>query len=274
MTTSNDSQHESTLEKAKNAGFYVAVGLYVLAFLALPTREVAAQLFTTWFMEPHIHSFHDINGAAFLVVTLLGIFVQVYHPDRRRTALFGTVIGWIVLLVVMAADSSPLVMIPVVFLALTGLVVVFHPLGRDLVRPDTESGFALVSLVLVVLAVVPLGLYAVNEALTQIQVADSHAADGHYGLMAAMSATLLVHGLFASGAPTGWRFSAWSAGGLAIVFGLSSLVYPLQASSIGTTWGTLAIVWGVVFVVASELREFESSPDSLRRRIGTTEESL
>jgi hypothetical protein len=108
----------------------------------------------------------------------------------------------------------------------------------------------------------------VNEAITQIQMTDSHAAQGHYGLMVAMSVTLLVYGLFASAAPTGWRFSAWSAGGLAVVFGLSSVVYPFQASSLGTTWGALAIVWGVVFIAASEAGAFESAPAPLRRRVG------
>jgi hypothetical protein len=257
-----------TIEKAKGVAFYVAVGLYVLAFLVLPSREVATQLFTTWFAEPDIHALHDINGAAFLVVTLLGIVVQVYRPERRRTALFGTVLGWLALLVVMAADGSSLVMIPVVFLVLSGLVVIFHRMGRALVCPHTESGFAVVPAVLFLLAAVPVGLYAVNEAMTQIQVTDSHAADGHYGLMAAMSVTLLVHGLFASGAPAGWRFPAWSAGGLAVVFGLSSVLYPVHASSIGSMWGSLAIAWGVVFIVASEARELESAPDTLRRRVG------
>jgi hypothetical protein len=168
----------------------------------------------------------------------------------------------------MAADGSSLVMIPAVFLALSWLVVAVHPMGRALVRPHTESGFAAVPTVLLLLAAVPVGLYAVNEATIQIQMTDSHAADGHYGLMAAMGVTLLVHGLFASGAPTGWRFSAWSAGGLAVVFGLSSVVFPLHASSIGTVWGSLAIAWGVVFIVTSEAREFESAPGGLRRRIG------
>lgn len=270
MTTNNDSQRRSTIKKARRVAFYVTIGLYVLAFLVLPSREVATQLFSTWFTEPHIHSLHDINGAAFLIVTLLGVVVQLHHPERRRTALFGTIIGWVALLLVMAADGSSLVMIPVVFLLLSGLVAVFHPMGRALVRPHTESGFALVPSALFLLAAVPISVYAVNEAMIQIQVADSHAAEGHYGLMAAMSVTLLAHGLFASGAPAGWRFPAWSAGGLAVVFGFSSVVFPFLASSLGPSWGSLAIVWGVVFIATSEAREFESAPATLRQRIGAT----
>lgn len=34
-------------------------------------------------------------------------------------------------------------MIPVVFLVLSGLVAVFHPTGKALVRPHVGSGFAL-----------------------------------------------------------------------------------------------------------------------------------
>lgn len=250
--------------------FYGAVGLYVLVFLTLPSREVAIRLVTTWFREPDIHAFHDVTGAAFLVVASLGIVVQLRRPARRRTALLGTILGWVALLLVLVADGSPLVMIPLVFLVLSVLVGVLHPSGRALVRPDTESGFALVPLVLLLLATVPVALYAANEALLQIQVADSHAEEGHYALMTATSVLLLVHGLFASGAPIGWRFPAWSAGGLAVVLGLSSVVFPLHASSVGTLWGGLAVTWGLTFIAVSEASAFGSAPDPLRRRVSDT----
>lgn len=261
---------QTTLQKVRSVGVYAAVGLYVLAFLVLPSRQVAARLFTTWFTEPHIHSLHDINGAAFLAVTLLGIVVQGYRAERRRTALAGTIVGWVTLLLVLVADGSPLVMIPVVFLVLSGLVVLVHPSGWDLVRPNTEHGFAVVPLLLFVLAAIPVSLYAANEAMIQIQVADSHAEEGHYALMASMSVLLLIHGLLASSAPVGWRFPAWSAGGVAVIFGLSSVVFPALASSVGTVWGGLAIAWGISFIAVSEAREFESAPGPLRRRVSDT----
>lgn len=110
-------------------------------------------------------------------------------------------------------------------------------------------------------------LYVLNQVSLQLAVADSHAADGHYALMAVMSLLIVVLGLLASAAETGWRFPAWSAGGLAVVLGLSSVAFPMYASSVGPTWGVLAIIWGVTFVVVCQGMEVEAAPAVLRQRL-------
>lgn len=257
-------------QKIRVPAFYAAITLYVLAFLALPSRGVLAELFTAWGAAGDIHAVHDLTGAAFLWVALLGVIVQLSRPDRRATALFGVVAGWIVLLAVLVAGASSLVILPLVFLVLSVPVAVFHPTARSRLQGRVGRGFTLAPLVLVVLAAIPVLPYAVTQASMQVSVADTHAADGHYALMTASTALLLVFGLVASKARTGWRFPAWSAGGMAIVLGLSSIVFPQHTSSVGATWGMLAVGWGVAFIAVSEGTALDTVPAMFRRTVGGT----
>lgn len=261
------SDEQGTLARLRRPAFYAAVGLYTLAFLALPTRQVLVELVTAWLGEPNIHTLHDINGAAFMLVAFLGVLVQFHRPARRRTALLGTFAAWGILAAILAVAASPILPIPIMFLVLASLVALSHPRGRDLLRPELGEGVYLAPLALVAVAALPLLAYAAGQVTLQVSVADSHAADGHYALMAAGSTLILVLGLAASVAETEWRFPAWAASGLAIFLGLSSVVFPTLASSLGPTWGIVTIGWGVAFLVVIEGKALEGAPAGLRRRL-------
>lgn len=73
---------------------------------------------------------------------------------------------------------------------------------------------------------------------------------GHYAFMAAFSYTVIGVGLLASLRPVGWRLSAWVAGLLPAVLGVTSLLYPDATSSLDARWALAAIAWAVAFVVA------------------------
>lgn len=259
---------ESTIQKIKGPGFYVAVAIYIVVLLVLPTRDEGIKLLTLWFEDPDIHVIHNIDGAGFLWAVSIGIVAQLYKPERRRTALFASVFGWTVVLLVLVADMSPITFLPGIFLALTLLVVAFHPSGRSILELRYNRGFNLVLLVLVLIAAAPLVVYTADHIMLQINSTDSHAAEGHYALMTAMAALILVLGLIASVAEVGWRIPAWLSGGLAFVLGLSSVVYPDHPSSLGEIGGVLAIAWGIAFIVVAETSRIEGSPTVLRRRIG------
>lgn len=80
-----------------------------------------------------------------------------------------------------------------------------------------------------------------------------HAALGHYRNIAVLSFITILMGLLASFRPKGWRFAAWVAGFLPILFGFASVVLLDAESSLGFTWGLAAIAWGFVFIVVAEV---------------------
>jgi hypothetical protein len=108
-------------------------------------------------------------------------------------------------------------------------------------------------LALIIIAGVPLLVYASTNIGLQGTVADDHAAAGHYGFMAAFSFTVIGVGVLASLRPDGWRLTAWVTGLLPALLGVTSLVYADVASSLGPFWAVAAIVWGIGFVAVAEL---------------------
>jgi hypothetical protein len=138
--------------------------------------------------------------------------------------------------------------------ACTLLAASLHPAGRNLLRSVRLSRASPVMLALVVAAAVPLFALALSNVILQrMTVPDDHATLGHYGFVAAFSLTVIGAGLLASLRPDGWRLTAWVAGVLAALFGLTSLVVPDVASSLDPVWAAAAIAWGVVFIGAAEL---------------------
>ncbi|MGH8913491.1 MAG: hypothetical protein ACRDZM_03145, partial [Acidimicrobiia bacterium] len=58
-------------------------------------------------------------------------------------------------------------------------------------------------------------------------------------------------GLLASLQPIGWRLTAWVAGLLPALLGVTSLVYPVT-SSLSLPWAIAAMAWGIAFVAMAE----------------------
>lgn len=70
-------------------------------------------------------------------------------------------------------------------------------------------------------------------------------------LVVLLAIAILLVGLLASFKITGWSIPAWGAGFLLLYLGLTSVVFPGQASSVGVLWGALAIVGGLAFFAAA-----------------------
>jgi hypothetical protein len=209
----------------------------------------------THFQERH-HRIHDLTFGFLFIPAIVGILAQFRRPlgnvAGQVMALIPTAALLIVLLVTSLAGNTRVLQPPWVTVGATALIAMgLHPAGRDFFRSFRVSGANRVMVTLVVVAAVPLLLYAVTNIGLQVSGADDHAAAGHYGFMAAFSFTIIGTGLLASLRADGWRLTAWVAGLLPALLGLVSLIYPVS-SSLSPPWALAAIAWGVGFVLTAE----------------------
>ena len=244
----------------RRLGFYAAGGLFLLVSLAFfgLMAGILTYAFTGWFQaaELGIHQLHEILGSAFFWTLIAGMAFTVARPAETISALRQTLLMLVAFLLLLLASFSenlmgPLVMMSLLFV-LTVATAALHPARDKILRWKGRLQPWLLGLT--VAGAIPLLPYALNQLQIQIgaSAGDPHAEVGHWTIMSAYGVAIVLYGLLASLRSVGWRVPAWSAGILAVLFGLASLVLPAQASSVGATWGIAAVIWGVLFVAAAE----------------------
>jgi hypothetical protein len=202
----------------------------------------------------HQHRVHDLTFSFIFGTALVGTLAQVRRPSENFASQLMALIPWVALGLAFLLAKAWLPFAPAPILgALTLLATLLHPTRRDFFRSFTISRVNRVMLALTVIAAVPLLAFASTNLGFQRTVTNDHAALGHYGFMAAFSFTAIGVAVLASLRPQGWRLTAWVAGFLPALLGLTSLVFSDVDSSIGRIWALAAIAWGVAFVVAAEL---------------------
>ena len=204
--------------------------------------------------DPH-HRTHDLTYGFLFGTAVVGILAQLRTPSKNVAGMVMALIPWLGLLLaaVLSTDAGVILSVErVLVAALTVITALLHPTGRDFFRTFSVSRVSWVMLALVIIAAVPLIAFASTNIGLQATVPDDHAALGHYGFMAAFSFTVIGVGLLASLRPDGWRLSAWVAGLLPALLGLTSVMYPDNSSSLGLVWAVAAIAWGVMFVAVAE----------------------
>ncbi len=235
----------------------VLVTLGVLGSIGLMTFLMILQpgfMGMAHFSEPH-HRVHDLTFGFLIATGVVGLLAQLRRPSENVAGQQMALIPW-VSLALASALTNRWVFAPLPILgALTFLATVLHPTGRGLFRSFSVSRVNRVMLALVIIAAVPLLVFASTYIELQRTLTNDHAALGHYGFMAAFSLTVILASLLASLRPTGWRLTAWVTGALAAALGLASLVFQNVDSSLGLVWGPAAIAWGGVFVAAAELTQ-------------------
>jgi len=206
------------------------------------------------------HRIHDFTFAFLLGTAAVGMLAQLRSPSKNVAGQLMALIPWVGLILVIpltnywvAPGAGFVIVATALFGALTLNAMIFHPTGRDLFRSFSVSRMNRVMLVLVIIAAVPLLVFASTNIGLQKTLTNDHFSAGHYGFMAAFSFTVIGVGLLASLRPDGWRLTAWVAGLLPALLGVTSLVYPDIDSSLGPVWALAAIAWGVVFVTAAKL---------------------
>jgi hypothetical protein len=204
------------------------------------------------------HRIHDLTFAFLFGTAAVGLVSQLASPSKNVAGQVMALIPWVALLLIFpltnywTAPGAGFVMVATaIFGALTLNAAIFHPTGRDLLRSVSAARMDRVMLALVVVAAVPLLAYASTNIALQRTVINDHAAAGHYGFTAAFAINVIGVGFLASLRPDGWRLTAWVAGVLPALLGLTSLVFPVD-SSLSTMWAVAAIAWGVIYVAAAE----------------------
>jgi hypothetical protein len=247
-------------------GTFLLAAVLTVALLLVATGEVMLFTFTGWTAAGGellgAHRLHVmVIGAVFaaLLLTVLSLFVRSSARVASLWALVATVLvaSW----ATFVAPASP--GDPVPFLVLAAVLLVAHPAGRGLFRRVDGPSPAI--LALVALAAVPVLAFAVGEVALQSALGDDHALDGHYGMVVALLTYVLAGGLLAGLGVAGWRPVAWIAAGLLGFFAVESVAFPAQASSVGPTWGALALAWAVALVVLAELSRSPERSPLLRR---------
>ena len=206
------------------------------------------------------HRIHDFAFAFLLGTAAIGMLAQLRTPSKNVAGQLMALIPWVGLMLVIpltnywvAPGAGFVIVATALFGALTLNAMIFHPTGRGLFRSFSLSRMNRVMLALAIIAAVPLLVFASTNIRLQRTATNDHFSAGHYGFMAAFSFTVIGVSYLASLRPDGWRLTAWVAGLLPALLGVTSLVYPGVDSSLRTVWALAAIAWGVVFVAVAEL---------------------
>jgi hypothetical protein len=218
------------------------------------------------FRQPH-HRVHDLTFSFIFGTAVVGMLAQLRRPSENVAAQLMALVPWVALGLASALSVTWIRFAPAPILAaLTLLAIILHPTGGNFFRSFSMSRLNRVMLGLVIMAAAPLVAFAATNIRLQATAPNDHAALGHYGFMAAFSFTVIGVGLVASLRPDGWRLTAWVAGFLPALLGLTSLVFPDVDSNLGLGWAIAAIVWGVVFVAAAARAQAAQGPTLLGSR--------
>jgi len=214
------------------------------------------------------HRVHDVTYGLLVATIVVGVLAQLRRPSENVAGMVMALMPFAgLLLAALFSDDDADVLIlrnPLYLVAaLAGMTALLHPTGRRFFRSFHVSRVNWMMLALVGLAAVPLLAFASTNIRLQGNAADDHAFLGHYGFMAAFSFTVIGVGVLASLRPDGWRLTAWVAGLLPAIVGVTSVLYPDAISSLDWGWALAAIVWGAVFVVAAELTKDVAHPTLL-----------
>jgi hypothetical protein len=226
--------------------------------------------------EPH-HRVHDLTYGFLFSTAAVGLVAQIRRPSKNVAGMLMALIPWIALLLaaILSRDAGVILSAERMLVAvMTVIAALLHPAGRDFFRLFRASRVNWAMLTLVVIAAVPLIAFASNNIGLQASVRDDHASMGHYGFMAAFGFTIIGTGLLVSLRPAGWRLTAWIAGLLPALLGVTSLVLPQTSSSLGMGWAFGAIAWGGAFIAAASFAPSEDAPSRSRLLFGARSEGF
>ena len=203
------------------------------------------------------HRVHDLTFAFLMTTGVVGILAQLRRPSKNVAGMVMALIPFAALALAgilagefeIVARRNPARAIG----PIAAVAALLHPTGRSLFRSFRIARVNWIMVALVGVAGVPFLRFASTNIRLQGNVPDEHFFQGHYGFMAAFAFTVIGVGLLASVRPDGWRLTAWVAGILPALLGLTSLVYPDASSSLDLGWALAAIAWGAVFIAVAEV---------------------
>ena len=202
--------------------------------------------------EREIHAVHDltwgIHGGLLLAVPFL---LQAVRPERKPALMLAVALAGLALAIGYALGG--VWMFAPAPIVLSAILWWLHP-AREAVAPSGRRPYpAMVAVA--ILAAVPLVVYALEKAALQRAcppTGNPHCDEFHFASVAALAFAFPLTALAASFQTPGWRVVAWLTGVGAILFGFSGVLLEDRTSSIGSTWGLVAIGGGVLFVAVAE----------------------
>lgn len=270
---------QQTLRTSPIFAFYALVTLGLAAFIGAMFAQMAFGLDV--FLPGQFgqmahgavgsHRVHDVTYGLLVATGVAGVLAQLWRPSKNVAGMAMALIPFagLLLAAALSADAvevllrrNPLYLVA----AVAGVTALLHPTGRQFFASFRLSRGNWVMLALVGVAAVPLVSFASTNIRLQGSVPDDHANLGHYGFLAALAFAVIGVGLLASLRPDGWRLTAWVAGVLPALLGVTSILYPDALSSLDVAWALAAIAWGIVFVTAAELTKDTEHPVRVARR--------
>jgi hypothetical protein len=212
---------------------------------------------------PEIHYWHDAEFGALFGILLVGsLLALAWRPHERPlliqfVALLGT-IG--------ALAIAPFSLAGLIFLLPIGLVVVAYPDKRRLFEIPGREQFSRPMLALTGVAAALMARPVWNTFQLQLNDSSEHATANHWIIATTLSLMLVAAGLLAAGRRMGWIPLGIITGVAFIFLGLAALTLPEQAGSWGVNGGVVALLGGVVYIVATlrEARQPASLPVAQR----------
>lgn len=233
--------------------FYILVTLAVVGIIGLITFDFI-DLGMAHFGDL-AHRTHDVTYGLLFTAGVVGILAQLRRPEHNGAGMLMALIpvAALVLAAALSGDANVLRRNPLRYAAaVTVVAALVHPAGLAVFGSFSVSRVSRRMLALIGMAAVPLIVFAsTNIRLQATASADVHAVMGHYGFLAAFSFTVIAVGLLASLRPVGWRLTAWVAGLLPALLGITSVLYPDTSSSLDLVWALAAIAWGAAFLAAA-----------------------
>lgn len=273
---------------------FTIVALVPLAIWTVLLQGWRQQIFlvTSWFgvagaLPPEFLEIgHRLHEVAFALITwplVVGLLAQFRSPKRNIAGMWVAMVMPVSVALALAVTNFWDPAMILVFIGVpTLLALLLHPAGLDLLRTINIDRVNRVTLVLLVVAAVPLGAFAATQVGLQtgaIQVDHDHAGGhaeevheqhvefGHFAFTAGFIFAIILTGLIAVLQQPGWWLAAWLTGAMSTVYGLASLAAPEAASNPGMLWAVLMVVWGIAFVLAAEYTQDSDAPSLLNGRI-------
>ncbi len=225
--------------------FYIAATVAVATIIGLITINII-DLDMQHFGEAS-HRTHDVAYGALFTTLVVGVVVQLRHPERNVAGMVMALVpsASLLLAAVLVDDLDRVFEFnPLRYAAaLAAVTALLHPSGSAFFRSFRLRSVSWPMGAMVAAAVVPLLVFASTNVDQQREVTDMHTFMGHYGFMAALAFTIVGVGILASLRSVGWRLTAWVTSLLVAVLGVTSLLYPDAASSVAAGWAVAALAW-------------------------------
>lgn len=263
--------------RGRRIAFYVAVvvgiGLAVVGLGELMALAVLGWLdaaaLDDLYPGASIHRMHVLAQAAIAWSIAIGILIQPWRSSRTFAAAIAALVA-LAAYTGAAAIGGVFDPMAVIGVAALGVIVWTHP-ARDAAQrlPLHPRMLALGGPLIIGGAIL-----VVQQLIAQLSASatEPHAAIGHYAFTAAMAVGLVAAALIGATSLPGRSLPAWTAVGGTLYYGVASIVFPTQASSLGTGGGIVAVVAAAGYaigIITSAKRALDSTqPEPRPQPIG------